>query len=104
MNRRAFLGALAAVALVPVKAFTFRSVPVFAVGFTAAGERLRFEPFSEFDWIDLPSRITGLEVLDDANLLIRCVGGLYILRHAGVAERDWFVQEVREYRSGARNY
>jgi hypothetical protein len=96
MNRRGFLGALAALALLPVGAFASRSVP----GFTASGDRLRFDPFSEFDWIDLPSRITGLEVLNETNLLIMCVGGLYILSHGGDPHVDWSVREVREYRYG----
>jgi hypothetical protein len=96
MNRRGFIGALAALVSLPVGAFVARSVP----GFTANGYRLRFDPFGELDWIDLPSRITGLEVLNGTNLLIRCIGGLYILTHAGGPLQDWSVREVREWQYG----
>lgn len=90
MNRRAFLGAFAALLAAPAATLASRSVP----GFEALGARLYYTPFGELDWIEFPSLITDVRQVSRYRLLVRCVDGDYMLCHAGVAEYDWFVDKA----------
>lgn len=78
MNRRSFLGACAALLVLPAASLASRSVPRFIVD-AGNGCRFHFTPFGEFDWIDMPSEIISLTDFGDGCLGIACVGGCYVL-------------------------
>ena len=74
MNRRAFMGACGALLALPFAVVASGSVPRFV----ADGCRLHFTPFSELDWVEMPTEITGLRETPDG-LEIECVNGRYML-------------------------
>src|SRR5690348_8579611 len=86
MNRRAFFGAFGALLALPAAALASRSVPrwssvgpAFSPFATAKGCRLRFTPFGELDWIELPSEIVDVLKYAPNMLAIRCLDGFYML-------------------------
>lgn len=53
--------------------------------------RFYYSPFSEFDWIEMPSRIIAIEALATAEARIYCAGGNYILHCAGDPATNWYI-------------
>jgi hypothetical protein len=94
MNRRGFIGAVAALVTLPVGVFASRSIPRFIVD-SRNRVRFYFTPFGEFDWIEMPSRITGIKEVGGV-LEIACVGGVYGLY--GFPDQD--AMYVRPLRTG----
>lgn len=89
MNRRAFIGAFAALLALPAVALSSRSVPRFAT----SGCRLSFSPHGELDWIEFPSHILSVWDYSEDILMVRCLDGTYALSHAG-GPSNWFVKQV----------
>lgn len=90
-SRRAFL-ALIPATLAATAAASPNSPKAAPADFAHAGKRLRFQPFGQYDWLDLPSPILSLQS-NDLGVLARCVDGDYQVMM--VDDAPWLVRQVR---------